>query len=412
MKKFLPPVFFVVLAGLMLLSFLLKPNRNEFNAVLAMESDAMAMVNYYYPRRIVLQDAPLERNLRLPQFKFQSPKFGTLVLGNSADSLVSLALDESRDHKFSYLYIDKNNNEDLTDDGDPLWDEDKNIYLTKDALVDVYYKNVKNKVAVPYHISFYRYKHRLLDSIVAFRNGYRTGYVTLQNAMFKVAILDDNLNGLFNEMDKGALIIDINRDGILNGNTDSDEFYPLTMPFNIQGVSYQIKKITPTGDRITFSLADTAVLPKATLLAGIEAPPFRMKALDGQVIDLTGLKNKVILLDFWASWCKPWEKQLPYLKRIYFRYHYRGFEIIGLNLDYNLGLVKEFIDAHKLRWPQISTGGGWDMPLVEIYKVEAIPRNFLLDRSGIIRYKDVRGKDLEASIRELLNEPMVNEVEF
>lgn len=412
MKNFLPPAFLVVLAALMLLSFVLKTNRNEFVTELAMESDAMAIVNYYYPKRIVLQDTPVERNLTLPQFKSPNPKFGALILGNSPDSLVSLALDESQDHSSSLLYIDKNNNEDLTDDGEPDWDEDKNVYLTKEALVDVYYENGKKKAAVPYHISFYRYKYRLLDSIVAFRNGYRKGYITLQNTIYKIAVLDDDLNGLFNKWEKGALIIDINRDGILNGSTDSDEYYPLSSHFNIHGVTYEVKRIAPAGDLITLSVADTTVLPKVTLSAGVQAPSFRLTAQDGQVIDLINLKGKVVLLDFWASWCKPWEKQLPFLKHIYSRYHHRGFEIVGLSLDYDFGLVKEFVDTHKLKWPQIATGAGWEMPLVKTYKVEAIPRNFLLDRNGIIRYKDVRGKNLELSIRELLNEPLVNEVEF
>jgi peroxiredoxin len=377
-----------------------------------MESDAMTMVNYYYPKRIVLKDTPLEKNLKLPQFRFQNPKFGAIVLGNSADSLVTLALDESADHRFSYLYIDKNNNEDLTDDGEPNWDEDKHTYLIKDALVDVYYKNRNRKAAVPYHISFYRYKNRLLDSIVAFRNGYRRGYIALKDSIYKIAILDDDLNGLFNEKEKGAVIIDLNKDGLLNGNTDSEEYYPLTEPFNVGGVTYQVKRITPAGDLITLSVADTTVLAKVPLLPGNAAPPFRMMTIDNQVIDLRNFKKKVVLLDFWATWCKPWENELPYLKRIYSRYHNQGFEIIGLNLDYDLDLVEEFIKTQQLKWPQISTGRGWEMPLVEIYKIEAVPKNFLLDRDGIIRYKDVKRKKLEASIRELLNEPMANEVAF
>ncbi|MFQ5824447.1 MAG: TlpA family protein disulfide reductase [bacterium] len=412
MKKFLPPVYFVVLAVIIFLSFLLKSNQNEFTAELAMESDAMAIVNYYIPRRIVLEDTLKERNLKLPQFKSPNPKFGALILGNSQDSLVTLVLDESQDYGFSYLYIDKNNNEDLTDDGDPFWDEDKNIYWTKEALVDVHYKNGKKKAAVPYPISFYRYKHRLRDTIVAYRNGYRRGYITLKDSLYKVALLDDDLNGLFNEMNKGSLIIDINRDDILNGNTDSDEYYPLTSPFNINGITYQVKEITPAGDLITLSMADTMLMPKMSIEPGIAAPSFRMMTIDDQVIDLMNFKNKVVLLDFWASWCKPWENELPYLKHIYSRYHHRGFEIIGLNLDDDLDIVKEFIETHRIKWPQISNGRGWEMPLIDIYKVEAIPRNFLLDRNGIIRYKDVRGKKMDLSIRELLNEPLVDEVEF
>lgn len=409
MKDFFPPVYLFVLAGLMLLFFLLSFEKSEFTTTLEMESDAMAIVNYYVPRRIILEDFPKEKNLKLPEFKSAQPKFGTLILGNSSDSLITLALDESKSEGFSFIYIDKNNNEDLTDDEEPFWDEDKNDYWTKEALVDVHYKNGKKKAAIPYPISFYRYKHRLTDTIVAFRNGYRKGYISLKDTTYKIAILDDNLNGLFNDLETSALIIDVNKDGVLDGNTDSAEYYPLTKPFCVNNETYRVKSITPPGDLITLSVADTMVLPKVVLEPGFKAPTFRMTAIDGRIINLGDFKDKVVLLDFWASWCKPWEKELSTLKHLYYRYHHQGFEIIGLNLDYDLDLVKEFIATRRLRWPQISNSGGWEMPLVDIYRVEALPKNFLLDRNGIIRYKNLLGKKLESCVRELLNEPITQE---
>lgn len=364
----------------------------------------MAMVNYYYPKRVVLSPYTREAQLNLPEFKSAQPLFGALRVGNGADSLVTLALDESSSAGFSFLYIDKNNNNDLTDDGEPQWDDDAGEYWSKEALVDVHYQNGP---AVPYPITFYRYKNRLTEAIIAYRNGYRVGQIALKDTIYKLAVLDDNLDGLFDDFEHGALVLDVNRDGVLNGHTDSPEFFSLPVPFNVHGHTYKIKSITPSGARVKFVLLDTTVTAKAALELGTPAPPIRSTTLDGKVIDLGEYKNRVVLLDFWAIWCKPWETELEGLRRLYDRYHSRGFEIVGVNLDYDLDLIREYIKNKNISWPQIATGSGWKLPLVEIYNVDALPKNFLIDRNGMLRYKDLRGAYLSAKIYELLNEPEI-----
>jgi len=403
-KKLWIPATVAGLALAMLLVVILL-RKTEFAAQLTMESDAMAMVNYYYPKRIVLSPYTREAQLKLPEFKSAQPLFGALQVGNGADSLVTLALDESQSDGFSFLYIDKNNNEDLTDDGEPQWDIDEGEYWSKEALVDVHYKN--GDMAVPYPITFYRYKNRLTDAIIAYRNGYRVGQIALKDTIYKLAVLDDDLDGLFNDYEHGALVIDVNRDGVLNGHTDSPEFFSLLAPFNVHGHPYKIKSIVPSGERVKFAPLDTTVTPKAALELGTPAPTFRSAALDGKVIDLAEHKNQVVLLDFWATWCKPWEMELESLLRHYDRYHPRGFEIVGVNLDYDLDLVREYIQTKNISWPQIANGSGWNLPLAEIYNVDALPKNFLIDRNGMIRYKNLQGAHLSAKIYELLNESEV-----
>ena len=94
MNKIIPPVFIFVLAGFVLFSWLSRSKNNEFIAELAMQSDAMGIVNYYYPKRVILSSMPIESNLVLPAFKSEQPLFGILILGNSTDSLITIALDE------------------------------------------------------------------------------------------------------------------------------------------------------------------------------------------------------------------------------------------------------------------------------------------------------------------------------
>jgi len=381
--------------------------REEYSAELSMQSDAMAIVNYYYPRQIVLSTQPRETGLRLPKLRSPQPMFGALKLGNSADSLVSLVLDEAPDGRFSYLYIDRNNNEDLTDDGDGSWDEVKNQYRSKEALIDVYYREFDQKAPVPYPVTFYRYRKRHQGLIVAYRNGYREGEIALRDTSYRIAVLDDDTDGLFDG--KGALVIDVNRDGHLEGLTDSPEFFNLWEPFNIGGITYRVKRITPPGDVLTVTLADTLVYPKATLEVGMRPPRFRTVGLNGEVVDLDRYQNKVVLLDFWATWCRPWEDNLPYLKRTFQRYRELGFEIIGVNLDYDLTAVHTYLEENGIEWTQVASGRGWESGLAEIFKVDALPRNYLLDRSGVVRYKNLHGKQLSVKVRELLHEPEVSD---
>jgi len=400
MKRFLPAIIAALLLGALIIFAVFFFDRDEFTAVLAMESDAMSVVNYYYPQRIVLQDAPLEANLKLPRLN-ASPKFGALVLGNGADSLVSLVLDETE--ASSLLYIDKNNNEDLADDGDGGWDEEHAQYRTKEVLVDVNYRS-SGQAAVPYPIVLYRYKYRLQDTVIAYRNGYREGTVMLKDTTYRIALFDDDADGRFDDMASGALVIDLNRDGILDGQSDSPEYFALSTQLHVNGTTYRVQSASPSGDKLTLAIADTMVSPKTALEVGMRAPQFRLPDLDGNLVDLAALRGQVVLLDFWATWCPPWEEHRSRLKSIYDKYHHRGFEIIGVSLDYDLELLKRYVAEHHLRWPQVADGRGWDMPVVSLYNIGAIPKNVLIDKKGVIRYKDVYGKKLDGKVYELILE--------
>lgn len=378
----------------------------EYPVELGMESDAMAVVNYYHPKRIELRKEPSESNLVLPELRSAEPLYGRLEMGNSDDPIISILLDETHDQGISFLYIDKNNNEDFTDDDEATWDEVKRDYMIKEVLIDVAYNGIAPQT-VPYPVSFYRYKNRLKDSIVAFRNGYREGKLAINDTVYRLAIFDDNLDGLFDEMDKGAIVIDLNLDGALNGKTDSDEYFSLKNAFAFGQETLRIKHISPAGDLLTFAAIDSFFTPRQTLSQDLDAPVFRSLDINGNLVDFEKHKNKVVLIDFWATWCKPWEEELGALKKDYERYHSRGFDIIGMSLDYEVSAVSEYVRENNIDWPQIADGNGWYMSFVDVFKVDALPRNFLIDKNGVIRYKNLYGKNLSSKIYELLVEPEV-----
>ncbi|MFV0468951.1 MAG: redoxin domain-containing protein [Dysgonomonas sp.] len=113
-------------------------------------------------------------------------------------------------------------------------------------------------------------------------------------------------------------------------------------------------------------------------------------------------KNKVVLIDFWASWCGPCIKEMPNVKKAYDKYHSKGFEIVGISLDENKTEWTNAIHQLGLTWPQMSDLKGWDSQLSAPYGIEQIPATYLLDSNGIIIGKDLRGEQLEAKLAEIL----------
>jgi len=130
---------------------------------------------------------------------------------------------------------------------------------------------------------------------------------------------------------------------------------------------------------------------------------FMGPAMDGSVIDLDNLKGKVVLLDFWASWCGPCIAEMPNLKELYAELRPKGFEIIGVNMDEDKAKMKEVVDKFRITWPQHFDGdnpeGGWAAKLGII----SFPTMWLVDRQGILRELDAT-EDLAGKVKKLLAE--------
>lgn len=126
------------------------------------------------------------------------------------------------------------------------------------------------------------------------------------------------------------------------------------------------------------------------------------KTLDEQAFNLEAWKGKVVLVDFWATWCGPCVEELPNLKALYEKHHAAGFEIIGVNLDDNLGRVSAFVKTQGLAWPQLVSEQGQDNPLANYYGVYQLPTTFIIGRDGKVTAIDLFGDDLEAEVQKLL----------
>jgi len=145
---------------------------------------------------------------------------------------------------------------------------------------------------------------------------------------------------------------------------------------------------------------------KKKLRVGLPAIGFpeSTKTISGKEISLKDYKGKVVLLDFWATWCAPCRREMPDVIDLYEEYHDDGFDIIGISMDQDVDQLKAYIEENSIPWKQIFDGQGWNSSLGKIYAVDAIPATFLLDREGRIYRKNLRGESLEEAVRELVKE--------
>jgi peroxiredoxin len=150
-----------------------------------------------------------------------------------------------------------------------------------------------------------------------------------------------------------------------------------------------------------FKLAATAAAQD--LEPGDDFPPFSARdALSGEAIELADFRGKVVLIDFWATWCGPCVNELPNIKRVYSQYHDQGFEVVSISLDSDRRRFENFACGQHMRWHHVMQGGGWNTPLAKKYNIRSIPAMYLLDQEGKIISSSARGSRLESLVQRAL----------
>jgi thiol-disulfide isomerase/thioredoxin len=186
----------------------------------------------------------------------------------------------------------------------------------------------------------------------------------------------------------------------------------------LNSMNLDLKKVTKYYNALDQSLKDTKtgksiktkldqlgapISAKSGTEIGSIALDFSAPNPEGKIIALKESLGKVTLIDFWASWCGPCRAENPNVVALYNEFHAKGFNIIGVSLDKDAAKWKEAISKDKLTWNQISNLKFWEEPIAVTYGVQSIPATYLLDASGKIIAKDLRGADLRNKISSLLD---------
>ncbi|GEM_PF-1077892 len=211
---------------------------------------------YYTAMRIEVGDEPAEGLAKEPTYLSSKPRYGALKLGNGSDAIITVVLDEPEVGVTSFLWVDANNDNDLTNDGDGRWQKGNATNFISDFELTARYLEDGKEVTAPYFMRFYRFKDfskrpTLLDKVMCYRSNHREGKIALDGKEYRLCVSDDNTDGCFDDLDNGRVAIDIDGNGNLDGGKDSVEAFQLSEPFNVSGASWRVRFVSPQGDSIT-----------------------------------------------------------------------------------------------------------------------------------------------------------------
>jgi len=375
----------------------------------------------YSPQRLELTPTKPEGIKKLPE-GLTAPLFGEIKFGPAeTPSSFFVVLDEPEGQP-ARLFVDANANGDLTDDPAASWQGRTNRNATG-AQSTMYSGGASLVVAygsekMELHVPMYRFdKHdpqrtALANTLLYYADYAREGSITLGGKTYAALLADRLATGDFRgkkseERSGVQLFIDLNGDGKFDS---SDEAFEVRKPFNIAGTTYEVADMTPAGAFKIVKSSQTVpeTKPAPNLVAGEPALTFEAKTTDGHAVSFPKTyKGKVVMLDFWATWCGPCRAELPHLTAAYEKFHSAGFEVLGISLDQEKqgDKLAKFTEENKMPWPQVYDGKFWSAEVAKLYRIHSIPSAFLVDGDTgkiLAAGGQLRGESLATTIEKAL----------
>lgn len=379
----------------------------------------------YRPVALVLAAARPEAVKKEPEYK-AAPKYGTIKLGNGPQGAYLFALEDTQDG--SRIFIDKNRNGDLSDDGDGAWNTKKEVsnstatlYGPMELTLRASYGTTdteKSSADTIIHI----YHRAGLNALLTYTGSMRTGTVMIDGKPFTVTMIEDGASGLYN---RPAASIEEARKTMpvrLTGTWTGDKGTSLTLdadiraPFKLGDKVYEAQvsddgaslKVEPT-TKAALDLRPKAPERPPLLKAGVPAPDFTVPKWGGGELKLSDYRGKIVILDFWATWCGPCQRSLPHVEKVYQAVKSQAVAVIGVCVWDKKDAYDAWVPKNKNKYTfQFAfdpEGRGENNVAKKLYKVSAIPTTYIIDKDGkvadaILGY-DENDKRIEAALEKL-----------
>ena len=232
---------------------------------------------------------------------------------------------------------------------------------------------------------------------------------TLYSALSDTTLTDEQREAKGKEIEGlQEKMIGVAKDGIAKNITNPVGIHLLKQNYYYMDVN-ELAPLMPQipaaydNDEAIIKIKDNVEKMKATAV-GQKFTDFEMADPDGKTVKLSDYvgKGKVVLVDFWASWCGPCRREMPNLVEAYAKYKGKGFEIVGVSLDQKADAWKQAIEKLGMAWPQMSDLRYWDCEGAALYAVSSIPHTVLIDKDGTILARGLHGEELQAKLAEVL----------
>jgi thiol-disulfide isomerase/thioredoxin len=366
---------------------------------------ASSSIGWYAPQQLSLSVAALVTAKKLPP-DLKSPLYGLLRFGPAgvmATVPFQVILDEPPGGP-SRLFIDANADGDLTNDPAAEWKPSTGSNKLTTWSGGAWVPMGSDPGSIRVWLSFYRFDPKDPDRqaykqvLFYYRDYDYEGTITLAGKTYRAALSDENARGDFrgtqiNLADESAasgvqLLVDLNGNHVYQYPVERID---VRRPFNIGGVTYELADMSARGD--TFRLVHSTQLaverkPPPDLSVGKVFPSFTATDMDGKGVNFPAdFKGKMVIVDFWATWCGPCVADVPFLVKAYKETAARGIEVLGISLDDadQDRQVRAFTAAKGMTWREIYDGGGWKAALAQRFLIDAIPATFLVDGdTGVI----------------------------